>query len=263
MKKKSQINLYPTIKSNKKEFISNNKSNQKERKNRKEITNLFLRSPVPRNEILENLGLFLTTKNFSRLLFFYEIYKTMLNKEGVMMEFGLRWGQNLSTLVALRGMFEPFNVKRKIIGFDTFEGFLKENKIDDNKWKKGSHMLPKNYQNYIKKLLYHLERENPASHIKKYEIIKGDASITLKKYLEKATETIVSFAFFDMDIYDPTKKCLQLLKPHLAKGSIVAFDELNCDMARGVTPALKEIFEINKITIKRFPHIARISYFVV
>ena len=63
-------------------------------------------------------------------------------------------------------------------------------------------------------------------------------------YLEKATETIVSFAFFDMDIYKPTKKCLSLIKPHLTKGSILAFDELNCDMARGVTPALKEVFEL-------------------
>ena len=45
-----------------------------------------------------------------------------------------------------------------------------------------------------------------------------------------------------MDIYKPTKKCLSLMKPHLAKGSILAFDELNCDMARGVTPALKEVF---------------------
>lgn len=246
-----------------KEYHFTKRSSSIELKNRQKLLDLYLKSPVPDNEKLENLGLYLTTKNFSRMLFFNEIYKEILNTEGVIMEFGIRWGQNLSILVALRGAYEPYNIKRKIIGFDTFEGFLDESKIDDGKYPVGSHKLPKNYSNYISDLLKHLEQENPASHIKKYEIIKGDASKTLKTYLDKATETIVSFAFFDMDIYKPTKKCLSLIKPHLAKGSILAFDELNCDMARGVTPALKEVFNLNKIKIKRFPHISRISYFIV
>lgn len=246
-----------------KEYHFTKRSSYIELKNRQKLLDLYLKSPVPDKEKLENLGLYLTTKNFSRMLFFNEIYKEILNIEGVIMEFGIRWGQNLSILVALRGAYEPYNIKRKIIGFDTFEGFLDESKIDDGKYPVGSHKLPKNYSNYISDLLKHLEQENPASHIKKYEIIKGDASKTLKKYLNKATETIVSFAFFDMDIYKPTKKCLSLMKPHLAKGSILAFDELNCDMARGVTPALKEVFNLNKIKIKRFPHISRISYFIV
>tara|TARA_A100001011_G_scaffold399543_1_gene508712 strand:- start:2761 stop:3531 length:771 start_codon:yes stop_codon:yes gene_type:complete len=246
-----------------KEYHITKRSSLIELKNRQKLLDLYLKSPVPDKEKLENLGLYLTTKNFSRMLFFNEIYRQILNTEGVIMEFGIRWGQNLSILVALRGAYEPYNIKRKIIGFDTFEGFLNESEIDDGKYPVGSHKLPKNYSNYISNLLKHLEQENPASHIKKYEIIKGDASKTLKKYLDKATETIVSFAFFDMDIYKPTKKCLSLMKPHLAKGSILAFDELNCDMARGVTPALKEVFNLNKIKIKRFPHISRISYFIV
>ena len=246
-----------------KEYHITKRSSLIELKNRQKLLDLYLKSPVPDKEKLENLGLYLTTKNFSRMLFFNEIYRQILNTEGVIMEFGIRWGQNLSILVALRGAYEPYNIKRKIIGFDTFEGFLNESEIDDGKYPVGSHKLPKNYSNYISNLLKHLEQENPAPHIKKYEIIKGDASKTLKKYLDKATETIVSFAFFDMDIYKPTKKCLSLMKPHLVKGSILAFDELNCDMARGVTPALKEVFNLNKIKIKRFPHISRISYFIV
>ena len=71
------------------------------------------------------------------------------------MEFGVRWGQNLSILVAIRAMFEPYNVKRKIVGFDTFEGFEGTTKTDgkDTLYKKGGLSLPKNYQLYINKLL--------------------------------------------------------------------------------------------------------------
>jgi hypothetical protein len=252
---------------NKKQKFKNNyvtkKSSSDELQNRDNLLEIFKKSPVYSGEIIENFGLFLTTKNFSRMLFFYEMYKKIVNNEGVIFEFGLRWGQNLSLLIALRGMLEPYNVKRKIIGFDTFEGFIKENKIDNNKYKKGTLSLPKNYYNYLNNLLEILEKENPANHLKKYEVIKGDAPKELKKYLNKNPETLASLVFFDMDIYEPTKECLSIIKPHLFKGSILAFDELNCDMAKGITKALSETFEIQKLEIKRIPFISRVSYIVL
>lgn len=239
------------------------KSSDEELQNRDNLLKIFKKSPVYDDEIIENFGLFLTTKNFSRMLFFYEMYKKIINTEGVIFEFGLRWGQNLSLLIALRGMLEPFNVKRKIIGFDTFQGFLKENKIDNKKYKKGSLSLPKNYFYYLNNLLEILENENPANHLKKYELIKGDAPKELKKYFKINPETLASLVFFDLDIYEPTKECLSIIKPHLFKGSILAFDELNCDMAKGITKALSETFDIQKLEIKRFPFISRVSYIVL
>ena len=73
---------------------------------------LFKTTPVPDDEILANLGIFLTSKNLSRLLFFYEIYKKIVHTHGIIVEFGVRWGQTLSLLSALRGIFEPFNRRR-------------------------------------------------------------------------------------------------------------------------------------------------------
>ncbi|MDH3414363.1 MAG: crotonobetainyl-CoA--carnitine CoA-transferase, partial [Gammaproteobacteria bacterium] len=83
----------------------------------------FRESPLPADELLPNLGLYFTSKSLSRVLFFYEIYRKILSTHGVIMEFGVRWGQSLAVLSALRGLFEPFNRHRKIIGFDTFAGF--------------------------------------------------------------------------------------------------------------------------------------------
>ncbi len=40
------------------------------------------------------------------------------------MEFGTRWGQNLSIFSNLRTLYEPTHYHRKIIGFDTFSGFV-------------------------------------------------------------------------------------------------------------------------------------------
>ena len=84
-----------------------------QKKNRDTLQKLFFNSPVSKNELLENLGLFLTSKNLARILFFHEIYKKIIHKEGVIMEFGIRWGQNTALLAALRGLYEPYNIKKK------------------------------------------------------------------------------------------------------------------------------------------------------
>ena len=59
-------------------------------------------TPVPDDEILANLGLYLTSKNLSRILFFYELYKKIVHSHGAIVEFGVRWGQTLSLMAALR-----------------------------------------------------------------------------------------------------------------------------------------------------------------
>ena len=105
-------------------------------------------------------------------------------------------GQNLSVFTAMRSIYEPYNIKRKIIGFDTFKGFPKLTKKASAIMKKGDLSVPKNYFNYLSNLLNHLEKFNPVPHIKKHELIKGDATKTIKKYLKKNPQTIISLAFF-------------------------------------------------------------------
>lgn len=222
----------------------------------------FKSSPIPDDEILANLGLFLISKNLSRILFFYEIYRKILHKHGVIAEFGVRWGQTLSIMSALRGIFEPFNRHRKIIGFDTFKGFKGSGKIDGNfcKCKDGSFSVSPDYENYLDGILSMQEKLNPMSHLKKYELIKGDAVKTVPIYLKKHPETIISLAIFDFDIYLPTKAALEAIKPYLCKGSILVFDELCDDIFPGETIALKETFGLNNLRIQRLPMTSRVSY---
>jgi len=219
-------------------------------------------APLPDDEILPNLGLFLTSKNLSRVLFFYEIYKKILNNHGIIAEFGVRWGQTLSVMSALRGILEPFNRHRKIVGFDTFEGFTGVCPKDGalSKCKEGSFSVSDKYETYLEDILSFQEKLNPMSHIKRFELVKGDARVTVKDYLARHPETIISLAIFDFDIYAPTKAALQAIKPHLCKGSILIFDELCDDIFPGETIALDEVFGLNNLEIKRLPTTARVSY---
>jgi len=170
----------------------------------------------------------------------------------VIMEFGVRWGKNLAQLTALRGIYEPFNHNRKIIGFDTFSGFPSVD-VKDGKSeiiKKGSYNVTDEYEKYLEAILDCHEKENPISHIKKYKLCKGDASAQLEAYLREHKETIISFAYFDFDIYEPTKECIKQILPLMPKGGIIGFDELNCKDYPGETIAFDEIIGINKYKIQ-------------
>ena len=68
-------------------------------------------------------------------------------------------------------------------------------KKDNNEFPEGSLKLPKNYEKYINTILECIENDNPVNNIKKFEIIKGDAPIKLRQYLNKETHTLVSFFF--------------------------------------------------------------------
>ncbi len=219
-------------------------------------------APMPEDELLPNLGLFLTSKNLSRVLFYYEIYKKITHLHGIIAEFGVRWGQTLSIMSALRGIFEPFNRHRKIVGFDTFEGFkgLCERDGALCKCTDGSFSVTPCYEDYLSGILLMQEQLNPMSHLKRYELVKGDAAETVTEYLRMHPETIISLAIFDFDIYAPTKAALEAIRPHLCKGSILVFDELCDDIFPGETVALQETFGLNNLRIQRYPMTSRISY---
>lgn len=225
----------------------------------------FKENPIPSEQLFSNLGLFLKSKDLARILFLDHIYKENLEIPGVVMDFGTRWGQNMAVFTALRGLYEPFNRHRLVLGFDTFSGFPSVSKQDGNSdlMKKGNVSVTKDYEVFLEKIMNYHESTSPLEHIKKYRILKGDASIKLKNYLDKNPQTIVSLAYFDFDIYSPTKKCLTLIKPHLVKGSVIGFDEINDADSPGETLALNEVFGLNNIKLKRFKFTSRVSYFVV
>ena len=241
------------------------KSSAQENENRNAMLALLKSSPIPDNQLLQNIGLFIESKHLARILLMDHLFRQIVDVHGCVMEFGTRWGQNAALFSALRGIYDPFNRHRNIVLFDTFEGFpaVHEKDGDNELMFEGSLFTAENYQDYLGKILETHESLNPLSHIKKFEIRKGDASVEVERYLKERTETIIALAFFDFDIYSPTKKVLEDIAPRLTKGSVVAFDELNDPDAPGETVAVMEAIGLNNIRLKRFPHASRVSYFVV
>jgi len=228
-----------------------------------ELTNMLLQSPIPKDQLLENLGLFLNSKEFSRLLFMHHLYQQILTVHGSIFELGTRWGNNLSLFHACRSIYEPFIGRtRLLVGFDTFTGFPDIHKKDGHGilMKKGNVTTAPGYEVQLEKIMQIHEQENPASHLKKFELVKGDINKTLPIYLKTHPETIVALAFFDTDLYLPTKNALRLLQPRFTQGTVLGFDEAGDHGAPGVTLAIMETLGLNNIRLQHLPFVSRVSY---
>lgn len=196
----------------------------------------------------------------SRIIHYHEIYKKILPVSGSILEFGVQWGATLATLISLRGMFEPFNHARHIIGFDTFEGFKSVTEKDLHFSKLGQYTVQEGYEKTLERILSMHEELAPISHVRKFELIKGDACDTVPKYIEDNPHLIVACAIFDFDIYKPTKTAIEAVIPRLTKGSVLVFDELNCKHFPGETEAVLETIGINRLRLQNDPHQPYTSY---
>lgn len=237
------------------EFKKLIRSSPEEKQAGEKLLELFKSCPLPDDELLANLGLFMARPALSRIFMLSELYRKILNVHGVVMEFGCRWGQNLAVFHSFRGMWEPYNYNRKIIGFDSFSGLPADSvSVTDGKSetvRAGSYGVTGGYAEYLERILAFHEGASPVAHLKKYEIVKGDARQTVKEYLAQNPQTIIALAYFDFDLYKPTKECLEAILPHLTKGSILGFDELDTAEYPGETVAVKEVIGVNRCRIQR------------
>jgi hypothetical protein len=221
-------------------------------------------SPIPPGEMLANLSLYLTRSSLGQILFMSDLYSKILNVHGVVMEFGNRWGRNLALFSSLRNVFEPHNYGRRIIGFDTYAGFPSVEPEDGggSAIKVGAFGVPPAYEVQLNELLSIHERLAARPQLRRFETVKGDVTQTLPKYLGDHPETVVALAYFDMDLYQPTKTALEAILPYLTKGSILGFDELCLQEFPGETVALRQALDMSQRSLIRTPYSSHQSYIV-
>jgi hypothetical protein len=238
-------------------------STDREVANKTSMAEKLRHSDIPDSELLSNLGLYLTRQTLSRINFIQQLYEKIVPVHGVIMEFGVRWGQNMALFSQLRGIHEPFNYNRRLVGFDTFEGFPAVTDHDGGLVKAGDYTVTRDWKTELEAILDFHEQNAPIPHKKKFELVQGDANRTLPEYLDRHPETIIALAYFDFDLYAPTKSCLEAILPFLTKGSIVAFDELNCPEFPGETIAVREVLGLDKYAIRRDPNNPLTSYLII
>jgi hypothetical protein len=232
---------------------------------RQELTELFEASPLPVDDLLVNLPLYMRSSTVAKLLWIDELYRLIVDTPGIVIEFGTWWGANLTLLESLRAVYEPYNYTRRVIGFDTFEGYTEPAAEDgDTEFvSKGRFAVGAPYLDHLRALLDYHEAENPMGHISKYELVVGDVSTTVPQFFEEQPQTIVALAYFDLQLYEPTKACLGAIKPFLVPGSVLAMDELNAVEYPGETVAFREVLKDEDYVLRRSRYLPDRSYAVI
>lgn len=206
----------------------------------------------------------------SRALARYELFKKILNVKGSIIECGVQYGDGVMAWAELSNLLEPYAIHRKVIGFDTFEGFPQVSEKDKFA-KKANPRIEKGFLSLepgsFEKLQERIKGFDASRYLNKehkIELVKGNAIKTIPEYIKKNQYLIVSLLFLDFDLYKPTKVALDKFLPRIPKGGIVAFDQINNRFWQGETIALMECFEsLNGYRLEKFNFDHNIAYMVI
>tara|TARA_B100001248_G_C27399780_1_gene469174 strand:+ start:95 stop:826 length:732 start_codon:yes stop_codon:yes gene_type:complete len=183
------------------------------RKKYKEVLKLKKKFYFSDFDLITSYGLFSGDTNLYKTLTIYDLIKKTSKIKGDIIELGV-WRGNTSLLI--KKILDIFKIKKKVFLLDHFKGLVHYNKKDikTSKAFKGQFVSKKKQiRSFIKFF-----------RLKNIEIIDKDAT-TLKPGFFKKKK--FAFAYFDMDLYQPTIKGLQSIDKNMTIGSLIVFDEGN------------------------------------
>lgn len=162
---------------------------------------------------------------FSKLTARFDIFKSVIDVPGDIVECGVYKGSGLLTWLKLKRTFIPNSLK-KVIGFDMFNDDNLLNILSgDDKIKMQKLFENRNfaYRDYEAQL-FHLIM-NAGFNESDFELIKGDASKTTFDFVNKRPGFKISLLYLDMDIQKPTYDTLINLWDNVSRGGIIVLDE--------------------------------------
>ena len=215
---------------------------------------------------LRNFAKYVPRQTLAQFLAKNEIFKRVLGVHGHFVECGVFLGGGLMTWAQLSAVYEPLNHTRRIVGFDTFEGFTSFNDKDRigslSHATEGGLSAQGAYEDIRRGIeLYDLNR--PIGHIERVELVVGDGTRTIPQYVEDNPHLIVAMLYLDFDLYEPTKIAVETLLPRMPRGAVLAFDELNQTFWPGETVAVLETIGVRNLRIERFPITPQLSFAVL
>jgi len=218
-----------------------------------------------------------------RMIFFKNHFKKNLSIPGDYFEFGVYQG---SSLISVALLFKKLGIKRKVYGFDSFQGFPSYHKYDD--FKNFKRLLKKklitksHYKDVksfksIKIFLGRLSKKNNFFHpksissskdfsnnsysnlIKKIkflklnniQLIKGDFKKSIPNFFKKNPNKKIFAANIDCDLYNSYKIVFDYSWKRLSKNGIIYLDEYYSLKFPGARIASDQFFKQKKILPKK------------
>lgn len=197
---------------------------------------------------------FSDTSRISKILYYYELYQMIIGLPGDIFEFGVFKGLSLIRFCQYRDLLENNN-SRRIIGFDSFGQFPKNNIkgkddlkfINEFELSSGTGLERKQLDKILKNKGF-----------KNFNLVKGNVFDTLKKFLKKKPETRISILHLDMDVAEPTEYVLNTLFNKMVKGGLIVIDDYN-DVS-GATSVVDKFVKEKKLKLEKLNYYQKPSF---
>ena len=192
------------------------------------------------------------TTRIAKILAHYELYKSIINLPGQIVECGVFKGISLVRYAAYREILEN-TYSREIIGFDAFGNFPQETSKKDKSF-------PKHHDSIagkgidIDELYKVLQYKN----IENIKLVKGDIINTVPEYISKHPELKIALLHIDVDVFEPTKVILNNLYSCIIKGGLVVFDDYS--LIDGETKAIDEYFDKQNVQFEKYTYLDKPTY---
>ncbi len=222
-----------------------------ERKQKEFLETLYKNTDLSTFEMFRNFPVFTPRFNLARFLAHYEIFKRIIEVPGVVVDLGVFRGGSTFTWAKLCEIFCPTDIRKTVIGFDTFSGFPKIG-IEDGPEDPTQGVVAGGYfggGSIEADLALAQEAMNHDRHLRhknRIEIVKGDVCETIPKFVFERGEGLkVALLNLDLDLCEPTRVALEYFVPKMARGGIIVVDEYAVDTFGGETKAVDEYFVKN------------------
>lgn len=161
-----------------------------------------------------------------KLLMRHRLYDMIKDIHGDIVECGVFKGSGLASWLKMMDMDAPHDI-RKVIGFDFYDPSFTKDLIGEDKIYmehvfsrcKDMELSEVSTEVITQKLLKAGVPEN------KFELVKGDVSITSKDYVSTRPGFRIALLYMDLDIERPTYEALVNFWDNIVPGGIIVFDE--------------------------------------
>jgi 3-O-methyltransferase len=207
---------------------------------------------------MNQFPVYTSRRNFIRQLAHYELFKLTMDLPGHYLDFGIYFGNSFFSWHKFLEVLTPTATHKKVIGFDTFAGFpeisAEDGGEDASVQKLKGGFNASSFYDEFRELL-ELHNQDGVIPSNRGRVVVGNIVETLPAFLEENPEARFCLVNIDVDVYEPTRKILELCWERMVPGAVLLLDEYGTSKWPGETRAWDYFARDHKIAagVKRFP----------
>lgn len=219
------------------------------------IEDVITKSGRPFREIMEAFPAYIRRYNLTRFLSHYELFQMIKDRPGYIVECGVYRGASLFAFGKFLEIFCMGDKGRKVIGFDSFQGFTQLEAEDGPAVNDASKDIggwnPAEFYEEFMELLDIFHEDAFAPWAKRIWLVEGDVVTTIPAYVKKNPGLRISLLHLDIDLYTPTITALENFYDLVVPGGLVVLDEYALMAWPGESKALEDFFAQRKESVPK------------